>query len=138
MIGTQLRTEASRLVDWWVGELARLAGPAARRGRPWSGMLFGAEGGFDVYLRQGRAIQHLGRIDAAVSNEEAGRIAAQLRTKGVTNDLLVLRLPPSEVLATQLTLPAGVRDMLGPVVRNQLERVAPWPADQALFAYELA
>jgi general secretion pathway protein L len=32
-------------------------------------------------------------------------------------------------------LPAGVRNMIGPVLRNQLERLAPWPADQACFAW---
>ncbi len=136
MTGTNVQGEAAKLFGWWAGELARVSSPPRPVAKPWRGMLLGAGQGFEVYVRQGRSTQHLGRLDPAEGGEEAGKIVAQLRSKGVSDEHLVLRLSPAEVLATQRTLPAGVRDMLGLVVRNQLERVAPWPADQALFAYE--
>src|SRR5262249_5190988 len=35
-------------------------------------------------------------------------------------------------------VPAAAGDVLELILRNQIERLAPWPADKALFAYEIA
>lgn len=126
---------AAALYGWWIAELARLAGPSSRSRQPWRGMLVSDGKGFEVYLRQGLGRQRLGRIDAAASADQIKGLVAQLRAKGAANETLVLRLPAAEVVATQLLLPAGVGEMLGAVVHNQLERVAPFPAEQARFAY---
>lgn len=132
---TSVQSLAVRILNAWSIELARAISPLRRAGRPWSGMLVRTGSEFEVYVRQGRTMQHLGRIHPG-DPDAAGKIVAQMRRKGVSNDRLVLRLEQGAVLSTQLVLPAGVGDVLGLVVRNQLERVAPWSSNQALFAFE--
>jgi general secretion pathway protein L len=56
----------------------------------------------------------------------------------IGSEEIVLRLQPREVIQTRLSVPAAAGDVLDAVVRNQIERLAPWPADKALFAYEAA
>lgn len=126
---------AAALYGWWIAELARIAGASSRGRQPWRGMLVSDGEGFEVYLRQGLGRLRLGRIDAAASADQIKGLVGQLRAKGAANETLVLRLPAAEVVSTQLLLPAGVGEMLGAVVHNQLERVAPFPAEQARFAF---
>ena len=51
---------------------------------------------------------------------------------------VVLRLQPSEVVETRISVPAAAREVMEPILRNQIERLAPWPVEKALFAYEVA
>jgi general secretion pathway protein L len=132
---TSASLQVSRFMGWWVEELARLFAPQPPAVKPWQAMLLRAGEGFEVHVRQGRGVQLLARLDPDTTAEHARAITADLARRGVSRDTTVLRLAPSEVVATRLSLPAGVRDMLDPVIRNQIERLAPWPADQALFAY---
>ncbi|MFA5950919.1 MAG: PilN domain-containing protein [Hyphomicrobium sp.] len=137
MSGTNFRAQISRVFGWWVGELAQLAsGWATTTRQPWRGLLVGSGTVFDLYQRQGRGAKHLGRFDLAASADELEEVRKLIARNAVPSDRLILRLPLTEVVATQLYFPAGVSDVLPQVVRNQLERVAPWPAEQVLFAYE--
>jgi general secretion pathway protein L len=80
----------------------------------------------------------LGHLDAGVTEGQARIIARDLAARGLSPDATFLRLRFSEVVTKRLSLPIGVHDMLGPVLRNQIERHAPWPAEQAMFTYREA
>jgi general secretion pathway protein L len=128
----------SRLWDWWVDELAELTVPRRTLLKPWQVILIRSGEGFDIHTRQGAATPKLGHLDAGVTDERARVIARDLVGRGMTPDTTLLRLHSSEVVTKRLSLPAGVHDMLGPVLRNQIERHAPWPAEQAMFTYREA
>lgn len=135
MTDTSVSLQISRFTGWWIDELTRLFAARPTAVRPWQTMLLRSGVGFEVHLRQGKATQAIGRLDPSTPEEEARGMVAELLRRGGRPETTLLRLAPQEVVTTSLTLPAGVRDMLGPVIRNQLERLAPWPADQALFAF---
>ncbi len=131
-----MQKQVGKSLDWWIGELASALSPPGRAAAMWRGMLLRTDQGIEVLLRQGRAVQIVGRLSSEGGGDEGGRMAALLKSKGAVGEGLVLRLRPSDVIATEMTLPAAVRDVLAAVVRNKLEVVSPWPASQAVFAFE--
>lgn len=124
--------------DWWVDELAALTAPRRATLQPWQVLLMRSGDGFDVHFRRGREISRLGHIDPSASDGRAQEIVRDLVGRGISTDTTFLRLQPSEVVTKRLSLPSGVREMLAPVLRNQIERHAPWPAEQAMFTYREA
>jgi general secretion pathway protein L len=129
---------SGRLIGTWLDELARILAGRGPAIRPWRGMLLRRGDGFEVHLRQGRSARVVAVLQDGASLDVAEKVAAELKRNGATSDSLVLRLAPDAAIQSRLSLPAGVRNMLGPVIRNQLERLAPWPAEQSLFAFREA
>lgn len=125
-----------RPLDWWIGELALLRGPGPRSGPQWRALLLRSDNGTTLHLRQGRTIEAIATLAPDATPDEARAVVSRLdlKRKGITPQTTILRLNPRDVVSKRIKLPFGVRDMLAPVVRNQLERLAPWPAEQALFA----
>jgi general secretion pathway protein L len=71
------------------------------------------------------------------SRELTAGLRRRLGKRRVSMAQVVLRLHPREVVQRQIRVPAAAREVLEPVLHNQIERLAPWPAANALFAYEV-
>jgi general secretion pathway protein L len=125
---------ARRLLSWWSGELSELAAARAARSQPWRVMLLRGETGCDIYLRTRERIERVGTFPA--SGRPLSELRGRLGTHRLAPSQIVLRLRPAEVVEAHVTLPAAAGSMLEPILRNQIERLAPWPADKALFAWE--
>src|SRR5262245_32801288 len=126
-----------RFVDWWAGERSEVLAGASPQQRPWRIMFLRRGTGCDVYVRTQERIEQVAAPDTG-----SDRLLAELRRrlgahKGAAGPV-VLRLQPSEVVEARISVPAAARDVMEPILRNQIERLAPWPADKALFAYEIA
>src|SRR5262245_57769763 len=124
-----------RFLSWWSGELAELVSARAPTGHQWRVMLVRSERGYDVYLRTRDRVELVGTAPPG----GAPTLAKLLRRLGrykVAPSQIVLRLGADEVVQTRLSVPAAAGEVLEAVVRNQIERLAPWPADKAFFAYE--
>lgn len=52
--------------------------------------------------------------------------------------LVVLRLPPDKVLQERIVVPRQAREFLPGIVRNQIERLSPWKADQVAYGFDAA
>jgi len=50
--------------------------------------------------------------------------------------LVVLELPSQQVMARRITVPAKAREFLPGIIRNQIDRLSPWQADQAVYGFE--
>ncbi len=50
----------------------------------------------------------------------------------------LLRAGRGRAVMTRLALPAATRDVLGQVVRNKVESLAPWPVSEVLWGYRMA
>lgn len=50
---------------------------------------------------------------------------------------VILRLGADNVLLKTLSFPQGTRDVIEPVLRNQMARLAPWPEAETRFGYAL-
>jgi general secretion pathway protein L len=126
---------ARRFFAWWSGELSDLASKRASASRDWRVMLLRSERGWDLYLRTRGRVDLVG-TSLAEGDPPLAELLRQLGRQKTSPAQIVLRLRPDEVVQTRLSVPAAAAEVLEAVVRNQIERLAPWPADKAFFAYE--
>ena len=122
-------------IDWWARGLLALDRPRNNRAPAWRTMLLCRNNLIEIHSRRGETVQLLGHLDPTAPAEQNRRTAAKVTRDGRLSAALVLRLAPQDVVHTTMTLPAGVRDVLQKVLQNQIERIAPWPVEQALFAF---
>jgi general secretion pathway protein L len=125
-----------RFIDWWTSELSELISLSDRQGR-WDIMFLRREAGCDAFVRSRDLIEQV-----ASPQTGSDTLVAELRQRfGRRNRArphVILRLQPREVVQSRIDVPAAARDVMEPVLRHQIERLAPWPADKALLAYEIA
>jgi general secretion pathway protein L len=136
----QLRLPLARLrsfVDWWAGELSDVLSARARQQQPWRIMFLRRGRGCEVYARAGQRIEMIATPDTGSAELQAQLARRFGKRKGPAGPT-VLRLQPSEVVETRIAVPAAAREVMVPILRNQIERLAPWPVEKALFAYEVA
>jgi general secretion pathway protein L len=126
-----------RFFTWWGSELSDVASTTGSRSRAWKVLFLRCERGCDVYVRTRDRIELIGTSRGG-GDQPIAQLRRRLRRHKIAPAEIVLRLQPSDVVRTHLSVPAAAGDVLEPIVRNQIERLAPWPADKALFAYEAA
>jgi len=127
---------ARRFLDWWISELSEGMATTARGSPAWKVMFLRRDKGCEVYVRTGSRAELVGTSQAG-SEPPLQELRRGFGSRKITPAQIVLRLQPSEVVQTRLTVPGAARDALEPILRNQIERLAPWPAEKALFAYEV-
>ena len=54
------------------------------------------------------------------------------------NGFVVLELPTDKIVVRRISVPAQAREFLPGIVRNQVERLSPWPADQTVYGFDAA
>jgi general secretion pathway protein L len=137
LLGT-LRAHVRRFFGWWADELSAFlsygsAGPSA-----WRVLFLRHDAGCRVFVRSRKGVVEQVGAPEAESRELIAGLQGRLGKRRVPMAQIVLRLQPREVVQRQISVPAAAREVLEPVLRNQIERLAPWPAAKALFAYEVA
>jgi general secretion pathway protein L len=132
---TEPRWSVRRFLTWWSSELADLASTRATTSPDWRVMLLRSDRGWDIYLRT-RGRVELAGTSRAGGGPPLGKVLRPLARHKIAAGQILLRLSPDEVVQARLSVPAAAGEVLEAVVRNQIERLAPWPADKAFFAYE--
>jgi general secretion pathway protein L len=126
-----------RFVVWWAGELSNLLAARSPQQQPWRIMFLRRGGGCDVFVRTHERIEQVATPDTG-SDRLLAALAHRFGKRKAAAGPVVLRLQPSEVVETRISVPAAAREVMEPILRNQIERLAPWPVEKALFAYEVA
>jgi general secretion pathway protein L len=73
-----------------------------------------------------------GRVDARL---EELPVAAGL-AEAARRHFITLELPVEEIVLQRINVPARAREFLPGIVRNQIERLSPWPVDQVAFGFD--
>ena len=78
--------------------------------------------------------------DAAAGNEVLGSAPAGAKApdavlEAARDGAVVLELPRDKVLRERLGVPRQAREFVPGIVRNQIERLSPWKADQAVYGF---
>jgi general secretion pathway protein L len=73
------------------------------------------------------------RGDGTAHPLSPAEIAAAARKAFVT-----LELPPDEIVQQRISVPARAREFLPGIVRNQIERLSPWPAAEVAYGFDAA
>ncbi|HTE94025.1 MAG TPA: hypothetical protein VK678_11020, partial [Bradyrhizobium sp.] len=56
-------------------------------------------------------------------------------SRAVNNSFVVLEFPADKVVVRRITVPAQARKFLSGVIRNQIERLSPWPANDVVYGF---
>jgi general secretion pathway protein L len=56
--------------------------------------------------------------------------------RAARNGFVILELPSHELVVRRISVPAQAREFLPGIVRNRIERLSPWQADQTLYGFE--
>jgi general secretion pathway protein L len=118
------------LLTNWLDELA--AALAAWRGwrRKKASIIARREGARVVLRREGDAAA------PPVAILEAGEKAPADLTKIAGGRSIDFEIPPAALVRRRLTVPSQARDVLPGIVRNQMERLSPWPLAAALYGFD--
>jgi general secretion pathway protein L len=130
-------THLRRFVDWWAAELSDLLAARKTTTGAWRVLFLRREGGCDVFVQTRERIEQVGTPQTG-SDELVAALRQRLGNQTPPPEQVVLRLQPGEVVRCQLSVPAGAQEVMEPVLRNQVERLAPWPVEKALLAYDIA
>ncbi|MDI4235738.1 PilN domain-containing protein [Bradyrhizobium sp. Arg237L] len=57
--------------------------------------------------------------------------------RAAQNRFVILELAADEFVARRMSVPAQARDLLPGIVRNQIERLCPWRANQAAYGFDV-
>ncbi|MFL5214021.1 MAG: hypothetical protein ACJ8DH_09040, partial [Microvirga sp.] len=113
----------------WLAVLAALAVGLRERWRARRVLVVARDGDGFVFRR-----------DAAAGNEvlgsaPAGAKAPEAVLEAARDGAVVLELPRDKVLRERLGVPRQAREFVPGIVRNQIERLSPWKADQAVYGF---
>ena len=82
--------------------------------------------------------------DAMLRDAHAGNVVATLPpgaevsadvTRAAHRSFVVLEFPADKVVMRRITVPAQARKFLSGVIRNQIERLSPWPANGVVYGF---
>ncbi|WP_020174938.1 PilN domain-containing protein [Methyloferula stellata] len=85
----------------------------------------------DFVLRRSNATH--GEIIAKIA---AGTKMPAAIAQALRNHFVIFEIAPSQIIPRQLTVPAQAREFLSGIVRNQLERLSPWPLAQIFYGVD--
>jgi general secretion pathway protein L len=57
-------------------------------------------------------------------------------TRAAHSSFIVFQLPAGMVVARRISVPAQAREFLAGIIRNQIERLSPWHADQVVYGFD--
>ncbi|MFT7576154.1 MAG: general secretion pathway protein L [Alphaproteobacteria bacterium] len=143
MIGSESSTATTqdnalglkRFLDGWLLELASLVWSIfgfARR-RPIT--LHKSSSGIAIFSGRDRQLGNV--ISEGDDAKIFAHVGSKLKAARLSRSDLVVQLADDQVLLKQLTFPLVVRDVLDPVVRNQLHSLVPWSGDATCFGYRI-
>jgi general secretion pathway protein L len=130
-------SEASALFDEWIASVAGAIDSMIGRYAPRSQIVLGGEstGVLTAKLKSARQGPALSDVSFRISN---GRPSpplpadwqAAFRGSRVETDLA-----PAQVLFRPLDFPKQAADFLDGMIRTQIDRLTPWPAEDAVFGW---
>jgi general secretion pathway protein L len=113
----------------WIDLLASslVSAQEAWRARRSLVVLHGEEG---FLVRQGKPDD----ASIAAGSMTGSPLSAEL-VRAARGQFVTLELPSAEVVLQRISVPAQAREFVAGIVRNQIERLSPWPGDQVIYGF---
>ena len=74
--------------------------------------------------------------NAVLATLARGAEAPAQVTQAARGSLVVFELPSDIVVVRRITVPAQAREFLAGIIRNQIERLSPWYADEVVYGFD--
>lgn len=121
----------------WLHDLAGLVPSSLTRPKGPRILLVETTRGIQVNTVADGQFSHVGTLGSkqpSNARKQLNDSLAALDRKGAD---IVLRLSREHVLQNEIRLPKAARDVLEPVIANQLDEMTPWPQAETMFGYRV-
>ncbi len=120
---------------WWLAGLARALLPGLHRPADWRAMLINEGNRIDIWLRPRSQPVLAATIEPGQPDTLDRKIRRKL--KRIPKEAVVLRMLPASAVVSTIEVPESARTLIDAILRNQIERQAPWPIDKAMYGWRL-
>ena len=127
----------SRFMTWWLDGLAAVVDGETGQSAPWTRLMVKTADGVSVHTRRRNALKFVKTFPNETLQGSTKRWRLPPSARARRGDVSVLRLGTDQVLTHELNVPKAAEDVIDPVIRNQLERLVPWPTDDLIYGYEI-
>lgn len=137
MFGTYINKGYSAYSSW-TGSIAELVSSFNNPQRNWRILIVKKHDSYDIYQKKSKKLKLIGTLTNSMNTREFNQLRKKVKratSSGGTN--CVLRIGENNVLRKEIQLPKGASDVIEPVIKNQMRRIAPWPEEETCFAYEV-
>lgn len=126
------------IYDWWIGDLSRTLTPRRVAARSWKTLLLSTPIGLEIHTKGSASAAHLGTLPNGASGVQVAELKTAVAKSAETNpNDVLLRLSDADVVERIIQVPKAASDVIDPIVRNQLERIVPWPEGETHFGYRV-
>lgn len=127
-----------RFFSWWIDALSEVFVSTRSRKLRWQILVAYASGGIKIFERKGRSVTQIGALTKDSSDDQITSLRSVLRRKFSSHrKATLLRLSSANVLQKTIQIPKAALDVIDPVIRNQMERMLPWPPSDTRYGYEV-
>jgi len=123
--------------DWWIGSLSKLLTPRPAAKRAWRTLLLHRGNGFEILKNAGRNAVSIAIVRDTAAKDQLAMAKKALRATSRRAHETVIRLSADDVLEHTIEIPSAARDVVEPVLQNQMERIVPWPANETCYGYQI-
>ena len=96
------------------------------------------QGAMHVFTSSNGQLAQIGSLGAKEPLKSLKQLKASLKTLSVKDADVIMQLAARHVLQREIRLPKAARDVLEPVIANQMDELTPWPPGESTFGYRIA
>ena len=132
------RSSLGQMYSAWLATVSEMLTPRRSMARKWRTLLHHTREGLHIHVRDGRTTKLVGTLTPGASDEQAAilKVTLNKHTKRHPKSA-VLRLGAGDVLEKTLQIPDTARDVIGPILENQIERMVPWAHEETRHGYRV-
>lgn len=125
----------------WLDVLAALLVAWREHQRQRRSLIIGNENG-DLVVRHQESDRGASNRDVQSARElrrtviAAGEAVPARIARAARDGFVILELPADQIVTRRIKVPAQAREFLSGIVRNQIDRLSPWPMDQVVYGFD--
>lgn len=131
------RGRLQQVIGGLVDALSRDIARNLVRHRDWKVLVLAASDGVSLFHRARGKIQLLAKVGYGLSDEDVGTLRQAMAGLRARREETVLRLAPGKVIIKEVSLPQAAAEYVPVIIRNRIERLAPWPLGEAVFGHQV-
>lgn len=134
----ELSNAIAKLYARWIRELSRILTARKRGQRSWTTLLLSTPEGMSVHVADAGLNGTVLTLPANAPSEEITALRKRAMQEASKDPKkILLRLSASDIVDRTVQIPAAASDVIDPVLRNQMERIVPWPVDETHYGYQI-
>lgn len=133
---SSLGETTGRFKSWWLAELAASYSDFQTARTSERALIHGNADGFSLFVLHKNDWREKASLTADASSRAQNKFKRAVSKATSRRMQLPFRLNAEDTLKRILKVPEAAADVIGPVVQNQIQRLAPWPESECLFGFK--